>query len=80
MKFHVASRGVTIKFGFPAGWFMLIASLARFYKKNKLLYLVRQATKLLIYFIFASAKGIVLLWWLYCYNFTDFDRKLIDYN
>ena len=32
------------------------------------------------FFIFASAKDIVLLWLLYYYNFyhTDLDRKLID--
>ena len=75
MNFHVASRGVTLNFGFPAGgggggsclncsnkiiknFPHSLRSLDLY--KLKILFLLRQATKICISFYFCSVKVILL--------------------
>ena len=83
MHFHVASRGLAINFGFPAGGggvcfncpnkiiknFPRSLSSLGFYKFNSY-----QAT------LISQFPKFIWFWWFYCYNFdhADFDRKLIN--
>ena len=71
MNSHVASRGVTINFGFPAGG-------SCFNCPNKIF------PRLLVFFIsghlISQFAKVILFWSFYCYNFyhADFHRKLFN--
>ena len=78
MHLHMASRGVAINFGFPAGGscFNCPYKIINFFPRSLGFYKI----KLLSGHLISQFSKDILFWWFYCYNFyhANFNRKLIN--